>query len=188
MLSVYLLRMEKEWICWLMSFVCCSFVKPSRSSSVSVLFVLIASLSDVAPLSSMMLPVYLMRIEKRGLLMNVICVLVFFVFTIQIKCCKCCVWFQCFTYWCCPCVSNAVDCWFGENGKEWIVDGCHVGIVCLHLHLKSSSASVVFDFNASLNDVAPVSPMLLTVDLIRMKEWLISEFSLCMLIPFEFTL
>ena len=74
-----------------MSFVCCSFVKPSRSSSVSVLFVLIASLSDVAPLSSMMLPVYLMRIEKRGLLMNVICVLVFFVFTIQIKCCKCCV-------------------------------------------------------------------------------------------------
>ena len=45
-----------------------------------------------------------------------------------------------------------------------------MGIVCLHLHLKSSSASVVFDFNASLNDVAPVSPMLLTVDLIRMKE------------------
>ena len=45
-----------------------------------------------------------------------------------------------------------------------------MGVVCLHLQYKSSSASVVFDFNASLNDVAPVSPMLLTVDLIRMKE------------------
>ena len=30
--------------------------------------------------------------------------------------------------------------------------------------------SVVFDFNASLNDAAPVSPMLLPVDLMRMKK------------------
>ena len=30
--------------------------------------------------------------------------------------------------------------------------------------LRSSSVSVVFDFNASLNDFAPLSPMLLTVD------------------------
>ena len=28
----------------------------------------------------------------------------------------------------------------------------------------------MFDFNASLNDVAPVSPMLLSVDLMRMKK------------------
>ena len=30
--------------------------------------------------------------------------------------------------------------------------------------------SVVFDFNESLNDVAPVSPMSLPVDLIRMEK------------------
>ena len=30
--------------------------------------------------------------------------------------------------------------------------------------------SVVFDFNASLNDVVPVSPMLLSVDLTRMEK------------------
>ena len=30
--------------------------------------------------------------------------------------------------------------------------------------------SVVFDFNASLNDVAPVSPILLSVDLMRMEK------------------
>ena len=30
--------------------------------------------------------------------------------------------------------------------------------------------SVVFDFNASLNDVAPASPMLLPVDVMRMER------------------
>ena len=67
---------------------------------------------------------------------------------------------------------------------EWIVcDGCavfqspfmmktmgksdhehpllHLSIIVLQ---NSSSVSVVFDFNASLNDVAPVSPMSLSVD------------------------
>ena len=37
-------------------------------------------------------------------------------------------------------------------------------------HLRSSSVSVLFDFSASPNDVAPLSPMLLSVDLMRMKE------------------
>ena len=36
--------------------------------------------------------------------------------------------------------------------------------------LRLSSVSVVFDFNASLNDVAPVSPMLFPVDYTRMEE------------------
>ena len=36
--------------------------------------------------------------------------------------------------------------------------------------LRSSSVSVVFDFNASLNDAVPVSPMLLSVDLMRTKK------------------
>ena len=40
----------------------------------------------------------------------------------------------------------------------------------LYLRNKSSFVSVVFDFNASLNDAAPVSPMLLTVGLMRMGK------------------
>ena len=40
----------------------------------------------------------------------------------------------------------------------------------LRLQLKLSSASVVFDFNTSLNDVAPVSPILLSVVLTRMVK------------------
>ena len=44
--------------------------------------------------------------------------------------------------------------------------------MCLLLSSQSrlSSASVVFDFNDSLNDVAPVSPILLSVDVMRMEE------------------
>ena len=40
----------------------------------------------------------------------------------------------------------------------------------LCLQLRSSSVSVVFDFNASLIDVAPVPPILLAVDLMRMEK------------------
>ena len=38
------------------------------------------------------------------------------------------------------------------------------------LLLKLSFVSVVFDFNDSLNDVAPVSPILLSVDVRRKKN------------------
>ena len=56
----------------------------------SVVFDFNASLSDVAPVSSIMLPVYLMRMEKSGLLMDAFCV-VTFVFTTKIKINQCCV-------------------------------------------------------------------------------------------------
>ena len=36
--------------------------------------------------------------------------------------------------------------------------------------LRLSLVSVVFDFNASLNDFAPVSPLLFTVDVMRMEK------------------
>ena len=49
----------------------------------------------------------------------------------------------------------------------------------LSSQLKLSFSSVVFDFSASLNDVAPVSPISLTVDLMRIEEWIVDEFHLC---------
>ena len=76
-----------------------------------------APLSDALPLNPMLLPADLMRMKKSGLLMEVTCVL-----------------------------------------------------FLLSSRLKSSFSSVVFDFNASLNDVAPVSPMFSPVDLMRMKK------------------
>ena len=40
----------------------------------------------------------------------------------------------------------------------------------LSSHLRLSAVSVVFDFNDSLNDVNPVFPMLLSVDVMRMGK------------------
>ena len=61
-----------------------------RLSSVSVVFDFSASLNDVAPVSPMMLPFDVKRIEKSELLMDVFCVSSF-VFTTQIELSECCV-------------------------------------------------------------------------------------------------
>ena len=45
---------------------------------------------------------------------------------------------------------------------------CVLSLLCSPLRM--SFVSVVFDFNTSLNDAAPVSPMLLTVDFMRIEE------------------
>ena len=49
------------------------------------------------------------------------------------------------------------------------VDGLHL-LFLLSSHLRPSFVSVVFDFNVSLNDVAPLSPMWLSVDLMKMEK------------------
>ena len=52
---------------------------------------------------------------------------------------------------------------FDMNGKELVVDGCNVLFLLCSLY-RLRVVSVVFDFSASLNDVAPVALMLFTVD------------------------
>ena len=56
----------------------------------SVVFDFSASLNDFAPVSPMLLPVEVMRMEKSELLMDVFCVSSF-VFTKQIEFRECCV-------------------------------------------------------------------------------------------------
>ena len=52
-------------------------------------------------------------------------------------------------------------------------------LLLLCLPLKSSFVSVVFAFSASLNDFAPLSPMLLAVDVMRMKKgWIVYKCNL----------
>ena len=87
------------------------FLVLHKSSFVSVVFDFNASANDTLPVYPMLLPVYLMRTKKCGLLMDAICVL-----------------------------------------------------FLLSSQLRLSFVSVVFDFNASLNDIVPVSPMLFPVD------------------------
>ena len=54
-------------------------------------------------------------------------------------------------------------------------------LVCCYdvLLYRSRFVSVVFDFNASLNAVAPVSPILLAVELMRIEEWIVYGCHLC---------
>ena len=111
-----------------MQFECCLFYSPLRSSSVSVVFDFSASPNAVAPVFPMLFTVDLVRMEKSGLLMDVICVLF--------------LWFS---------------------------------------HLRLSFMSVVFVFNASLNDVVPVSPILLSVYLKIMKNSVLLMNTVCVL-------
>ena len=44
---------------------------------------------------------------------------------------------------------------------------------------RLSFTSVLFDFSASLNDVAPVSSMKFPVILMRMKDWIVGGYHVC---------
>ena len=57
----------------------------------SVVFDFNDSLNDVAPVSPILFPVVVMRMEKSELLMDVFCVCLSFVFTPQIELSECCV-------------------------------------------------------------------------------------------------
>ena len=50
-----------------------------------------------------------------------------------------------------------------KEKSELLMDVIRVSFFFLYSPLRLSSVSVVFDFNDPLNDVAPVSPMLLPV-------------------------
>ena len=171
---------EKKWVEWIVDgcLLCAFFLLSShlRLSSVSVVFDFNASLNDVVPLPPILLTVDVKSKEKSDLLMDVFVSLLSFVFTTQIEFRECCVQFQWFTQWCCSCVSNLVPCWCKEKEKEGYVYGCLLSVLFLfsYSQCRSSSVSAVFDFNDSLNDVAPVSPILLSVYVMgKGKEWVV---------------
>ena len=57
-----------------------------------------------------------------------------------------------------------------KRNEERIADGCLLCVFfLLSSQFRSTSMSVVFDFNDSLNDVAPVFPILLSV-VVQIKE------------------
>ena len=108
--------------------VCLLLSSQLRSSFMSVVFVFSESLNDVAPVSPMWLPVYVMWNEEEWIVDGCLCV-PSFVDTVQIELSECCVWFQCLTQWCCSCVSNSVVCLCDEKGKRVIC--LWMSFVCL---------------------------------------------------------
>ena len=120
--------------CWWMPFVCCFFCVHS-SNWVEWVLCLISvhhSMMLLLFLQSCCL-LFLWEWKKNRLLMNILLCVVSFVLTTQIESSECCVWFQCITQWCCSSFSNAVVCWFDENGKERIVVESHLCcLFCFH--------------------------------------------------------
>ena len=135
-----------------------------KRSSVSVVFDFNTSLSDAIPVYPILLTVDLMKMKKSGLLIDAICVL----------------FLLCSLPRSSP-LSVVFD--FSASLSDAIPvspilltvvlirmekSGLLMDAICVLFLLSSppisSPLSAVFDFNASLNDAAPVSPMLLSVD------------------------
>ena len=156
--------------CWLLPFAClvCSQLK---STLMSVAFDFNDSLNDVTPVSLIVLPVDDVSMWKVIRWWTSFMYLFSFVLTTQIEFSECRVWFQWFTQWCCSCISDAVTWLHEEKGKEWFADGCLLCVFFLcFLPLRSISTSVVFTFSDSLNDVAPLAPIVLSVDALLNKR------------------
>ena len=79
---------------------------------------------------------------------------------------ECCVCFKCLTQLFCTRISDLVHWWF--HAEKWRIWMQFVVFLCSPS--RSSWVSVVFDFNASINDVAPVSPSSLSDDWIKTEE------------------
>ena len=165
-LPVDLMRIEKEWV--VIDDICVLLLLSSlsRLSFVSVLFDFNASLNDFAPVSSMLLSVDLMRMKKNGLLIDAICVL--FLLYLQPRLSRMSVVFDFNASLNNATPDSLISFPFGLMRME--KSGLLMDAICVLFHSclphRSSFVSAVFDFNASLNDFVPSSPILLSVDLV----------------------
>ena len=70
----------------------------------------------------------------------------------------------------------------GTEKSIWSINA--IFVLFLFSQPKLSSVSVVFNFNASLNDVTPLPPKQLPVYLIRMGEWIVDGCHFCVVFFF----
>ena len=97
---------------------CISFFCLHNSDRVQLVLCLISMIHSMILLLCLQSSCLLMRSERRVNCwwMSFLCLLSF-VFTTQIECSECCVWFQWFTQWCCSWVSNSIPCWHEEKWR-----------------------------------------------------------------------
>ena len=148
-----------------MSFVCCSFLcSPLRLILMSVVFDFNASLNDVTPASPILLSIDLKRTKKKRVvfLMDVICVLLPLCSQLRTSFVS-----AVFDFSASPNDAAPLSLMLLPVDSMRMEKSGLVGAICvlflLSLHHRLSFVSVVFDFNASLNDVAPASPISFTV-------------------------
>ena len=157
-----------------MQFVRCFIVFTQlRSILVSAVFDFNTSLNSTIPVSPILLPVGLIRMEYNELSMDVICVLFLLCSLHRMTPMSVVFDFNASLNDVAPIspILLPVDLMRIEK-SGLLMDAICVLSLCV-LPPSLSFASVVFDFNASLNDVAPVSPMLLAVVLMRTEELIV---------------
>ena len=136
----------------------------------SVVFDFNASANDTLPVYPMLLPVYLMRTKKCGLLMDAICVLFLLCSPLRLSFVSVVFDFNASLNDVAPVSPMLLSIYLMRmENSVLLVDGICV-LFLLSSQLRSSFVSVVFDFNASLIDVIPLSPMLLSIYLMKMEK------------------
>ena len=169
------IRMKKSGL--LMDAICVLFLLCSRPrlSLASVVFDFSALPNDVAPFFPMLFPFGLMRMGKSGLLTDAICVL--FLLCSQLRSSSVSAMFAFSASL--NDVAPALPIMFSVDLKRIEKSGLSMDIKCglflLSSRVRLSLASVVFDFNASLNDVAPPFSILLPVELRNGKSGLLMD-------------
>ena len=140
---------------------------PYMSSFVSDLFDFNASLNDVAPVSPTLLSVDLMRMEKKEWIEWMSFVLFLLYSLSRLSVVSVVFDFNAPFRDIVPLSPISLPVVFYENRKS----GLLMNVICVLFLLSSqlilSSVRIVFDFNVLLNDVAPITPILFPVDLLR---------------------
>ena len=170
LLPVCFMRMEKSGLLMDGIYVLFLLCSPLRLSSVSVVFDFNASLNDAAPVSPMLFPVDLMRMEKSGLLMDVICVLPILSLHHRLSFVSVVFDFSASPNDVAPMSPMPLPVCLMRMEKS----GLFMDVIFVLLLFSSpprwSFASVVLEFNASVNDVAPLSPISLSVGTNKSKS------------------
>ena len=115
------------------------------------------------------------------------CCVLSFVWTAYAEFNYCFVDFQSLTQWCCSCVTNSIRWLLMVNDKRMSGLLMPFGVLFIVCSPSISTiVSVVFIFNASLSDVAPVSPILFAVDFDdNEKECIVDEMNaICVVCSF----
>ncbi len=136
----------------------------------SVVFDFNASFSDAAPVPPILLPVDLMRMEKSGLFMDAIFVMFLLSSPPRSSFMSVVFDFNASLNDVAPISLMLFPVDLMRTEKSGLLMDAIFVLSLLSSQLRPSSVSVVFDFNTSLIDVAPASPISLSVDLIRIEK------------------
>ena len=154
-----------------MDVICVLFLLNSRSklSFVSVAFDFNASLNDVAPVSPTSFPVDLMRMEKSGLLIDTVHMMLFLCPLSRLSSVSVVFDFNASFNDVAPLSLKSLSVDLMRMEKSGLLMDVIRVLLLLCSQPRLTSISAMFDFNTSHSDVAPASPIALTVYLLRLE-------------------